>query len=138
MRHHRTTHHRKILAVLLLVALASAYALAGMQHSHSSKHEFSWKDDNRSLSMHSSDATGLVVDSVSPNQFDGLQAGDVILAIDHRHIGNVDDLFKALQDRGKAPATLRVRRAGVEIAVTWTHTQYQELLPPPPPPPPNY
>ena len=132
---------RTLFAVLLSAALASTSALAGIQYGHNSDDDFSWSNDGHSVSMHSNDRSGVVVGETWPTPFHGLQSGDVILSIDNRRLARVGELLQALRDHGPSPATLRIRRAGAEVTVSWTHAECQALnpwSPPPPPPPPPH
>jgi len=131
---------RAILVVLLSAALASTCVVAGTGHARSSSDDFSWSVDGQSLRLHSSDGTGVVVEGTEPTPFHGLQTGDVILSIDNHRVARVGDLLQALRYQGHSPAALRVRRAGAEITVSWTHAECQALNPlasPPTPPPPH-
>ncbi len=124
--------HHTMLAILLSALLASTSAPAGKHHTDS----FSWNDDGQSLSLHSNDTSGIVVDRTTPTPFHGLQAGDIIVAIDDRPIAQVSELLKALRDHRASAAKLRVRRAGNEVALNWASADYAMLVPSPPPAPP--
>ncbi len=131
---------RTIIALLLSATLAFASVAAGTQHSHNhSNDDFSWSDNGQSVKLHSTEESGVVVDRAEPKPFHGLQAGDIILAIDSHPVARVGELLKALRDHDTSSATLRVRRAGSEVALTWTHAECQALnllgQPQPPPPP---
>ena len=56
----------------------------------------------------------------SPAEQAGLQAGDRVLSINGRSIGTWEDLSESIEELGRNPLNIRVKRADSEIAVTVT------------------
>jgi S1-C subfamily serine protease len=112
-------------------------ALAG-QHMHDSGsgENIVWSENDHELVMHSSDSSGIVIDSTRPSPYHGLRGGDVVLSLDGRGITHLHDLMDALRRHDKSPAILRVRRGGSEVSLTLSPTDCRALVPPPPPAPP--
>jgi S1-C subfamily serine protease len=131
-------HVRPFLMIAAFSILAAPLVALAGEHMHGSRsnEDMVWSDNGHELVMHSNDQSGIVVDSTQPSPYHGLRSGDVVLSIDGHGMTRLHDLMDALQRHDKLPATLRVRRGGVVVALTLSPVDCKALVPPPPPPPP--
>jgi hypothetical protein len=111
---------------------------------HQVSYDFvNWSEGSRSLSLGSSLTSGIAVTRAHPDEVAGLRLGDVIVAMNGRHVANLDEMDEVLRHH-VGRISLEVRRNGVSKSVTWMHSFYaglvrrpvpDVLLPPPPPEP---
>jgi S1-C subfamily serine protease len=120
----------RFLPLLLLVACAAGAA----GHDDAA---YAWRDNGRALSMqdHGS-GTGVEVTQASPAPLFGLQAGDLIVAVDAQPVRSLGALMAALERHRGTIATLQVQRNGKQRLLRWGVAELRTLLPTPPPAPP--
>jgi PDZ domain len=123
-------------AILLASALAEP-AMAGWIYQLNTDDSLSWRIADHALKLHSDSATGITVVKVSAEPVWGLQAADVIVAVDDHPVKHVSQLMDRLRASSPSSVKLHVHRGAESPVLTVTAAEYEQVVSPTAPVPPT-
>lgn len=128
---------RSLFGMLLLAGLVTQPVMAGWVYQLNTNDSLSWRIAGHALKLHSTNATGIQVTSVSAEPVWGLHEGDVIVAVGELPVKHVRELMDQLRASHSEPVVLHVLRGKAAQDLTVTAAEYLPVVSPSPPTPPT-